>query len=190
MRIFGRVFVVGVITLLWTGCAGHIVYASGPYKGRVVDAETRQPLAGATVLAVWYREVPTAPHGPAEDYHDALELLADANGEFVVPKTTHFTLIGKIREPQLVVYHPGYAPFPSMEARPQDKDVEAAYAQRFFGVELSKLKTREQRVRHARLPASVDHRIPENKFPNLIRLVNEERQALGFQPIGKRSEPR
>ena len=70
------------------GC-GHLVYPSGPYRGRVVDAETKQPLAGAAVLAVWRWGGPGLGH-PSEGFHDALEVLTDANGEFVVPRKTHF----------------------------------------------------------------------------------------------------
>ena len=148
MRALCRVGVTGLLALLWSACAGHVVDASPAYRGRVADAETRQPLAGAVVLAVWYQETPVAPHGPAKDYHDALELLTDANGEFVVPERTHFTFIGKILEPEFVVYSPGYASFPGLGAWPQDsREIDAAYAKREFNFELTKLKTREERLR-------------------------------------------
>src|SRR2546427_6120403 len=29
----------------------------GPYRGRVIDAESKQPLEGAAVVAVWSREI-------------------------------------------------------------------------------------------------------------------------------------
>jgi len=182
----GRLRVAGLsVLLLAAGCGGHLVYGSGPYRGKVVDADTKEPLAGAVVLAVWYREVPVAPHGPAVDYHDSLEILTDANGEFAVPERTHFTLIGKIREPDFVVYYPGYAPYPSLGAWPQGEEINAAYEKGVFHVMLSKLRTRQDRMRHAGVPVSVDHRIPGSKLGNLMRLVNEERRDLGLRPIGR-----
>ena len=169
-----------------TGCFGHLVYLSDTYQGKVIDAETKEPLVGAVVLAIWYREAPgLGGHGPAEGYHDALEILTDAQGEFTIPAKTHLTAIGKICEPKLVIYYPGYGFFPSLQAYPQDdKEVRAAYERRSFQVELIKLKTREERIKRADIPIDVDYRIPEAKMPNLFRLVNKERKELGLKPIG------
>ncbi|MBI3455805.1 MAG: hypothetical protein HY002_08455 [Candidatus Rokubacteria bacterium] len=182
MRRVPRLLLLGCTVTLATGCFGHLFYASGPYRGKVVDAETGQPLVGAVVLAIWYREVPTAPHGPAVDYHDALEVLTDANGDFEIPAKTHFTPIGKIREPDFVVYYPGYAVYPSDRARPQGEQVDAAYARRLFRFELSEVKTREEWVRVGD-PTGRTSKVPESRIPNLVRLVNKQRQDLGLQPI-------
>lgn len=187
MKRIGPLILGLLILSLSSGCAGHVVYASGPYRGRVVDADTQQPLVGAVVVAIWYREVPVAPHGPAVDYHDSLEVLTDEKGEFVIPEKTHFTLLGRIREPDFVIYFPAYAPYPSTKAQPQGKEIDAAYERKVFHVELSSLKTIEERRRLADIPAS--SKVPEGKIPLLIHLVNEERLRLGLQPIGGVKEP-
>ena len=173
-----------LISVSATGCFGHLVYSSGPYRGQVLDAETKEPLVGAVVLAIWYWEAPgLGGHGPAVDYHDALEALTDAQGEFTVPAKTLLTVIGKIREPKLVIYYPGYGFFPSLQAYPQDdKEVRAAYERRFFQVKLIKLKTREERMKVRDDPVWISD-VPDAKMPNLVRLVNKERQMLGLQPI-------
>ena len=181
-RTAGRAVAAGVLAWFWAGCAGHVVYTSASYRGSVVDAETKQPLAGGVVLAVWYRETPVGAHGPAEDYHNALEVLTDANGKFVVPAKIHVTLIGKILEPEFFVYFPGYASFPGPGARPANsEETDPAYAKREFSFELTRMKTREQRLR-ASTPSRVSD-VPDGKMPHLLRLVNEERRALGLQPI-------
>jgi hypothetical protein len=172
----------GLAFLLSTGCAGHLVYASAPYRGVVIDAETKQPIAGAVVLAVWFREAPAAPHGPAVDYHDALEALTDEHGEFAVPERTHMTLFGSIREPDFVVFAPGYAFYPSLDAWPQGNEVDLAYARRIFRVELSRLQTPEERVKLGS-PSIWVSKVPEPSMPNLVRLVNQERHALGLPAI-------
>lgn len=181
---------VGVLMLaLAAGCVpGRMVYTSGPYRGTIVDAETKKPLAGAVVLAIWFREtiVLVAAHGPAVDYHDSLEVLADSGGEFVVPQKTHATPFGKIREPDFVVYYPGYAPYPSLKAQPQGGDVDIAYERKAFSFRLSRLISREERVGLADLPVS--SRVPETRIPNLLGLVNKERLDLGLQPIGMPKE--
>ena len=40
------------------GCVYAVRY-DGPYRGKVIDAETLGPLEGVVVLGVWYREYPT-----------------------------------------------------------------------------------------------------------------------------------
>ena len=59
-------------------------FAAGPYRGRVIDAETREPLAGAVVLVYWIRNAPAIGHGPAESFLGAEEALTDDRGEFIV----------------------------------------------------------------------------------------------------------
>lgn len=181
MRGLLRIFGIGATMLLATGCFGHLVYPSEPYRGQVLDAETQQPLAGAVVLAIWYREAPgLGGHGPAEDYHDALEVLTDAQGEFTVPAKTHLTPIGKIREPEFVIYYPGYGYYNYFQVHPIGKEITAAYQQRFFHVELRRWKSREEQIRTGHPWVS---RIPRSKMPNLSRLVNNERRELGLEPI-------
>lgn len=137
---------------------------------------------GAVVLAIWYREAPgLGGHGPAVDYHNALEVLTDAQGEFTIPAKTHLTAIGKIREPKLVIYYPGYGYYNGFQVHPTDKEVRAAYEQRFFHVELRQWKNREAQIRN--IPPIGVSRVPEAKMPSLSRLVNEELRTLGLQPI-------
>lgn len=182
MRAFVRLVGVGAVMLLVaTGC-GHLVYSSGPYRGRVLDSETQEPLVGAAVLMILYKQVPVGGHMP-ETFVDAVEMLTNVEGEFTIPRQTQTILFGWLLAPTLVVYYPGYAPYPSLHARPQGRGVTTAYEQKVFSVELPKLKTQEERVEHAGIPVYAGG-VPERKMPNLIRLVNEERQALALKPIG------
>ena len=52
--------------------------AGGPYRGRVIDAETKQPLEGAVVLAVWENKTPGVA-GYGYSYLDSEEVLTDEN---------------------------------------------------------------------------------------------------------------
>lgn len=178
-----------VIVPLIAGCLpGRLVYHSESYRGRVVDAETRRPLAGAAVVAVWHQEtvVLLVGHGPALDYHDALEMVTDTLGEFEFPERTQFTLFGKILEPKFVAYYSGYVPYPTLGTQPQGDALDLAYQHRVFEIELPKAKTREDRGRQADRPLHLDHRVPEGKTPTLMTLINKERQDLGLRPIGER----
>jgi hypothetical protein len=65
---------------------------SGPFRGLVLDAETKAPLAGAVVLAVW-----SAENFPGTPFHTnsflaATEVLTDAQGRLAIPWSLRFTL--------------------------------------------------------------------------------------------------
>jgi hypothetical protein len=162
------------LALVVAGCFGHLVYPSGPFSGRVVDAATGQPLAGAAVVAVWRQEGPGPGH-PTERLHDALEVVADADGYFTLPRKTHFTSVGSISDPYIVVYSPGYKEEVLQGRRfrePESND-------RPLTVALTRPASSDRR-RFADIPSEVGG-VPYSKIPNLVRLVNIERRALGLQ---------
>lgn len=59
----------------------------GPYSGRVLDAVTGKPIAGATVLATWTIHDTPLPDGPS---HESLHVqtITDAKGSFALKKPT------------------------------------------------------------------------------------------------------
>ncbi len=165
-----------VLSAMLTGCAGHIVYPSGPFHGKVVDAETKQPLAGAAIVAVWYWEGPGLGHA-AERLYDAREVVTDTNGEFTLPRTVHVPVWGSIREPDIVIYYPGYKDtLHGDELKMSDAEARALRV-----VELRRA-VGEERRRYAGMPSAVGG-VPDKKMPNLIRLVNVERRSLGLRPV-------
>jgi hypothetical protein len=57
--------------------------SDGPYRGRVIDAETGKPLAGVLVLGTWSYMVPS-PAGGTSHCLGAKETLTDENGDFEI----------------------------------------------------------------------------------------------------------
>jgi hypothetical protein len=164
-----------VLGALIAGCAGQVAFTSGPYRGRVIDAQTRQPLAGAAVVAVWWWEG-WGPGHPSERLHDALEVVTGPDGEFLLPQKTFFSLAGFVNEPYIVIYYPGYQDF--LGGRPAESE---RGAREPMLVELVRPSSGE-RPRYADTPSQVGG-VPDEKIPNLIRLVNQERRALGLRPV-------
>ena len=71
------------ILILLPGC----VYAAridGPYEGKVIDADTGEPVEGVVILGVWYSSQ-FSPAGATRNYHDAMETVTDKKGKFSIP---------------------------------------------------------------------------------------------------------
>lgn len=164
--------------------AGWLVYTGGPYRGQVLDAETRQPLEGAVVLFQWDRHVYGGPGGPVTFFLEAKEVLTDKEGRFHVPWFigTSLNPLSVVLEPTWFVYYPGYTSGQVVVTPPAGvvlEDPTVILKRRLVG--------REERLRAVDvLPGGV----PDEAMPNLVRLVNIERVALGLQPVRVRSRNR
>jgi hypothetical protein len=68
-----------VLTSFSTACAS-MLRIDGPYEGKVVDAETNQPIEGAVVHGSWHKRY----LGGGTEYYDSYEVLTDKHGEFKI----------------------------------------------------------------------------------------------------------
>ena len=150
---------------------------SGPYRGRIVDAVTKQPLAEVVVLAVWYYRVPVLVQW-ATQYHDALEVLTDEQGYFVVdapeierqaPPRTMF--------PNFIIFKPGYLYFKGWFASPEAMALRAK--QPLLGVvELRHIAGMGRRQRQENLGVPPGGGVPDEKMPLLLKAYAEELEAM------------
>lgn len=110
-----HIVIVSISFFLLSGCYMGI-------SGRVVDAETMQPLEGAVVLAEWLET-----HGFGLTSHTVYKIVeteTDMNGRFSLPGAYN----PMVDEPYLVIYKKGYVAwrnddiFPGYEKR-KDYDV-------------------------------------------------------------------
>src|SRR5438876_106840 len=103
IRVFAAVVAVIVLRL------GGLAEASGPWKGQVIDSETGQAIGGAVVLAAWWRRSPGAMH-EKRDFNDAIEVVTDSDGRFVIPSRQTFTLspFTRIEGPDIKIFKGGY----------------------------------------------------------------------------------
>lgn len=179
-----------------------MVYHKPAFQGKVIDAETKKPIEGAVVVAV-YKKYPiiSGPGGGSESIMDIKEILTDAKGEFYFPSYTTviqpFSIEGSA---DFIIFKPGYGSFPDGRIYPPMRLSLPALEDFFSGkvgtegevawdfekervtfgiVELPKLKTREERINS--LPSIAG--LPSRKMQNLIRLFNEEAVSLGLKPI-------
>lgn len=170
------------------------------FKGKVIDADTKEPIEGAVVVASWLEETTTVGATHTE-LKDVRETLTDKNGEWVIKGPTGrdmgnitaiFTLLTGAyitNPPQFIVFKPGYCSWPegfSIEAcqkkiKPGGNDKVA----RGDMVDLPKLTARTDRLKaqEISIPLVEGDEVTLKKIKNFIRLKNEERKHLGLGEV-------
>lgn len=189
---------IAVIAALLTGCV--------TYHGRVIDAETKQPIEGAVVVASWLEEQGSFAGGVSR-LDDVKETLTDKNGEWSIrgPRGTrsdcmsncfniltfvsgtHYTL-----PPEFIVFKPGYCSYPKGYGINACKGKLKSFNfgnSKFIGemLELPKITSREDRRKN--MPSRIQNTGTMNnkelirKQKILIRLLKDEDEFLypGYQ---------
>lgn len=177
------------LLVAWVSAPGAQVWerylngGHGPYRGRVVDAETGAPLAGAVVVATWLREEVRLGLHLTTVRHAVRETVTDANGEFVLSaEDIEKNAPPKTRRPYFVIFSPGYgaSPSPAFAAR---GFIRGAFEGAGATIGLPPLKTREERLANLRRidPFGLSAN-PFKEIPHLMDLMNREAVSLGLQP--------
>ncbi len=159
-----------------------------PYRGKVIDADTKEPIEGAVVVAIWTREMRHYPIGESVIFKKARETLTDKNGEFSLKPYHHYSL-RPFSELWLrwTIYKPGYVSFGRYSRHPKvkPKDISpngltSKIFRPYTVVELPQLKTRKERQKYLIGPPR--HPVPVEKILLLIQAINVERVKLGLKP--------
>ncbi|MEW6053485.1 MAG: hypothetical protein AB1552_06820 [Nitrospirota bacterium] len=185
-----------MIVLLIAASMTTTAFAGGPWKGKIIDIETKEPIEGAVVLAIWQRAYRT-PAGDNTYFYKAKEVLTDKEGRYEIPAYTPINLlpiISYIREPEFFIFKPGYLSLSGrhLEENVIDNSSEFKRNKKIYRlapgiIELPKLKTREERKINL---YSVPPSIPDDKMPKFIQLMNEEEIDIGLQPTHIRRRAR
>ena len=169
--------------------------AAGPWKGQIIDIETKETHEGAVVLAVWERYYRT-PTGGSSYFYEAKEVLTDKEGKFEIPSYITINLlplISYIEGPYFTIFKPGYGSlsrsglekyFLGEGVEPKEGEISGKRYRFAPGlIELPPLKTREERLRGGLhdIPAEIGGEVPERKIKKLIKAINEDRLYLGLQ---------
>ena len=79
----------------------------GPFRGRVVDADSGAPVPGAVVYLIWL-EVTLNPFRPYHDFYDARVAVTDGRGAYEIPRRPTPFRPGRILGPYRDYIAPGY----------------------------------------------------------------------------------
>jgi hypothetical protein len=154
----------------------------GPYRGQVLDAETKAPLVGAVVVALWLRDRIYPFHITTEHYA-VRETTTDSEGRFLLEvKDIEEGAPTRARRPEFLIFVPGYGVFPYSQRSPTGFLGEI-FERDGTTVELPRLVEREDRRRNLRSvgPHSLSE-TPHRDLPKLMEAIDAERLALGLSP--------
>lgn len=154
----------------------------GPYRGQVVDAETKEPLAGAVVVVNWLFDRVYPFHSVAENYA-VREVVTDTEGRFFLDaRDVEGGAPGRTRRPNFFIFLPGYGSYPRKHVSPQGF-TGGIFERAGSIIELPRLVDREDRRQHLFLFSHGDFSArPFKDVPELVRRINAERRAIGLEP--------
>lgn len=178
-----RVISIIFLVLISAGCSFLVSYES-PYKGRVIDAETKQPIEGVVVLGVWYSESPTIA-GVVGKYFDAKETVTDKTGEFEL-SGQGLRVFSNLSGMHVLIFKAGYkyigmGPWESFKLDPMFEN-EIAWEGNKVIVSLRKL-TKEERNSSITFPSTPTGEAPLNKIRLMLKEINREATERGLDQI-------
>ncbi len=163
----------------------------GPYRGRVVDAETKQPLEGAVILALWDQDK-VSPLSFSSVRYAVRETVTDADGRFVVDaKAVEEHAPRRTLHPYFAAFLPGYAAY-GTSGFPERTFRQGEFTGEGATIGLGRLKSAQERLRQ--LDWASPYGFSEDPFkdiPLFVRAVNRESVNLGLQPYpppGRKSQ--
>jgi hypothetical protein len=106
MRALARFILLTTLMISVFGCASLIRH-DGDYRGRVVDADTQQPLEGVVVLGTWSELHPNLAGG-SHTFYDARETVTDRNGDFSIPGQG-LLFFSNIEPMSVMIFKSGYS---------------------------------------------------------------------------------
>jgi hypothetical protein len=155
-----------LVLLMAAGCRSG-AEQWGPFRGRMVDAETGAPIPGAYVMVSWERDRPNPVHW-TQSFYDAQETVTDADGRFEIPRERRlFTVL--VGEPRFRAFAPGYVA--------ESEEVVGSGGRLYVDdtiLRMRRLKTREEQC--DRLPGgpSMDAGAKAVRFDGAVRAYRSE----------------
>ncbi len=183
--------------------AGWLFFSKPEFKGRILDAETKEPVQGAVVAAI-YHKYSYHLFGAGTEICNTRETLTDENGEFRIP--SYYTIIDPFSledKTSFIFYKPGYAPgavhnspiyyfgnypenFFTREIGERAEAIKSSVTGEkvmitYGVVEMPRVKnTREERLRA--MPSSPGL-TDSDDLPLLYKAINEERKKFGMKEV-------
>jgi hypothetical protein len=177
------------------------LYSKPEFCGRVIDSETKEPIAGAVVLYYKRSTFSLNPGGPSSFVTKAKETLTDNQGEFFFPPYSELMWLNEDVGARFIFFKPGYqagygpphisplltekyfsageiAKEVEIEAGSFDNSSYVKWKGPMGIVELKKARTREEKLRTMPSPPA---NYTSKELPILIKFINSEINNLGLK---------
>jgi len=180
-----------------------LIYSKPEFHGRVIDSETKEPIAGAVVVVLYYKRSTFSlnPGGPSSFVTKAKETLTDKQGEFFFHSYSELMWLNEDLGARFIFFKPGYqagygpsyiAPLLTekyfsageiakeveIEAGSFDNSSYVKWKGPLGIVELKKARTREEKLRTMPSPPA---NYTFKELPILIKFINSEINNLGLK---------
>jgi hypothetical protein len=171
-----------VISLALLRCL-YVARFDGPYSGMVIDRDTRAPIEGAVVIAIWNTESPKQ-GGAVSQYFDAREAATDKKGEFTIPGY-ELRIMDTLLPTEILIFKAGYEHFGEVSwdfiRTVHNPEVEWVHEKPRFVLTRMNMQERGD-------PSTVPQRprVPENNMKILTQEIDKERIFRGLPPIDLR----
>lgn len=175
-------FLMAVVTIFGMLVISGCVYAArydGPYHGKVIDADTGEPIEGVVILGVW-KTAQFSPAGATHNFYDARETVTDKNGDFSIPGMG-LRVLSNLEPMDVTIFKAGYELLAGSWIGLKE-DILLRKIIKWEGskaiIPLKKLTVEERKKRLISTP-----NIPDEKMKMLTREMNEEYMKIkGFSP--------
>lgn len=181
------ILVIMTFTAMVLGCT--ITHKFGPFMGKVVDADSGEPIEGVVVLIAFSIEISSV-GGTVYSFADAVEMLTDAQGEFkfALKRVNLFKVMSSWSDDhQVSIFKPGYGAYPGhfqAYSSWKHKHSRIIPENEYITYYLPKLATIEEKKKNLfNVPGPAG--IPNDKMPILHRLISEERVNVGLKSYKK-----
>ncbi len=146
------------------------------FKGKVLDAETGEPIEGAVVVVVYTKFLPGFTGAGGDTFPMKVkETLTDKKGEFYFPSYT--TLIQPLStedKAEFIIYKPGYGSFPECDF---PKGITLVGEQIFFSKEIGSTGDLELLLKEGGYPQLIKLKVIFG-IVELPRLKSREKEVL------------
>ncbi len=170
--------------LFLPACCYPVRY-DGPYKGRVIDAETGKPIEGVVVLGVWSK-IAATPAGGVSSYYDAQETATDRNGEFEI-RGLGLKILSNVAPMDVLIFKSGYehiglGPWESFKLDGGGFEKKVKFEGEKAIIPLKKLNM-EERKKEGTFPPLPPGQASKEKVILMLREINKEALARGLELI-------
>lgn len=180
--------------------AGWLIYHKPEFRGKVIDAETKKPIEGAVVVAIYKKHpIISGPAGGSASIVNIKETLTDEKGEFYFPPyTTFIQPLAKEWRTDFVIYKPGHGCYPGLQVKPPKfvdpekffsgelgTKVEIQQGLNITLVELGVVEIPHLNTKSERLNATpgIPSQITSDELPLLFNAINSERKRFGLGEV-------